>query len=150
MKSFNPIILGVKFDWYLPSGSGEDFNFVYVFSLFRNYLPSEKLTSFHLNKLDFPSTKNALCQVRLNLVQCFLRRRFLNFVNEFSLFCYYLLLNPIFVQILVEIGPVAMEKKFKMWKVYRQTGRRTIGDQKSPLDLSANVSYKVKSQGKEE
>ena len=74
MKSFNPIILCAKFDWYLPSG--EDFNFVYVFSLFRNYLTSGKLTAFHLNKLDFPSTKNALCQVRLNLVQCFLRRRF--------------------------------------------------------------------------
>ena len=30
-----------------------------------------------------------------------------------------------FVPSLVEIGPVVLEKKMKMWKVYRQTHRRT-------------------------
>ena len=39
----------------------------------------------HLNKLDFPSPKDALCQVWLKLVPWFMRRRFLNFVNVFSL-----------------------------------------------------------------
>ena len=34
-----------------------------------------------------------------------------------------------------------LEKKSKMWKVYRQTdGRRTTDDQKSSLELSAQVS----------
>ena len=49
---------------------------------------------------------------------------------------------------LVEIGPVVLEKKMKMRKVYRQMdridrqtdGRRTTGDQKSSLKLSAQVS----------
>ena len=41
---------------------------------------------------------------------------------------------------LVKIGPVVLEKKLKMWKVYRQTDeqrdkRRTIGDQKSALNF---------------
>ena len=43
-----------------------------------------------LNKLEFPSPKNALCQIWLKLGQWFWRRRFLNFVNIFSLFRYYL------------------------------------------------------------
>ena len=55
-------------------------NFVYLFSLFRNYRLLEKIMALHLDKLDFPSTKNALCRVR-----CFWRRRFLDFVNVFSL-----------------------------------------------------------------
>ena len=37
---------------------------------------------------------------------------------------------------LVEMGPAVLEKKFKMWKVYRRTDRRkTTGDQKSSLEL---------------
>ena len=36
----------------------------FVFSLFRNYLPLEKGRA-HLNKLEFPSPKDALCQVWL-------------------------------------------------------------------------------------
>ena len=35
------------------------------FLLFRNYLPLEKGGAFHLNKLDSPSPKDALCQVWL-------------------------------------------------------------------------------------
>ena len=45
-----------------------------------------------------------------------------------------------FVPSLVEIGPVVLEKKMTMWKVYRQTYiRRMTGDQKSSLELSAQV-----------
>ena len=40
----------------------------------------------HLNKLESPSPKDALCQVWLKLTQWFWGRRFLNFVNVFSLF----------------------------------------------------------------
>ena len=60
------------------------FNFVNVFSLFRNYLRLEKGRALHLNKLESPSHKDALYQVWLKLVQWFLRRRFLNFVNVYS------------------------------------------------------------------
>ena len=47
------------------------FNFVNVFALFRNYLPLEKGGALHLNKLESPSPKNALCQVWLKLAQWF-------------------------------------------------------------------------------
>ena len=43
----------------------------------------------YLNKFEYPSPKDALCQVWLNLIQRFLRRRFLKFVNVILLFhCY--------------------------------------------------------------
>ena len=50
-------------------------NFVNVFSLFRNYLPLEKYRALHLNKLQSPLSKDALCQVWLKLAQRFWRRR---------------------------------------------------------------------------
>ena len=59
------------------------FNFINVFLLFRNYLPLEKGGALHLNKLESPSPKNAMCQVWLKLAQWFWRRRFFNFVNVF-------------------------------------------------------------------
>ena len=65
-------------------------NFVYVFSPFCNYLPLKKSRVIHLNKLESPSPKDALCQVWLKLAQWFWRRRLLNFVNVFSLFHNYL------------------------------------------------------------
>ena len=70
-------MLCAKFGWNWPSSSGgEDFfNFVNVFSLFRNYLPLEKGRALHLNKLEFPLPKDALCQVWLKLAQWFWRRR---------------------------------------------------------------------------
>ena len=54
--------------------------FVNVFSLFRNCLPLKKDGALHLNKLEFPSPKDALCQVWLKLAQWFWRRIFLKFV----------------------------------------------------------------------
>ena len=53
------------------------FNFVNVFSLSQNYLPLEKDRALHLDKLESPSLKDALCQVWLKLAQWFWRRRFL-------------------------------------------------------------------------
>ena len=52
------------------------FNFVNVFLLSRNHLPLEKGLALHLNKLESPSPKDALCQVWLKLAQRFWRRRF--------------------------------------------------------------------------
>ena len=63
---------------------------VNVFSLFRNYLILEKGVALHLNKLEFPTFKNTLCQICLKLAQWFLRKRLLNFVNVFSLFRHYI------------------------------------------------------------
>ena len=57
------------------------------------------------------------------------------FVNS-TLFRFYLC----FVPSLLEIGHVVLEKKIKLWNVYRRTDRRTTGDQKSSLELSAQVS----------
>ena len=50
----------------------------------------ENLLVLHLNKLESPSPKDALCQVWLKLNQWFWRRSFFNFVNVFSLFRNYL------------------------------------------------------------
>ena len=52
-------------------------NFLYVFSLFRNYFP--------LKKIKFLSPKDAFCQVWLKLTKWFWRR-VLNFVNVLLLF----------------------------------------------------------------
>mgnify|MGYP003692070963 CR=1 FL=1 len=49
------------------------FNFVNVFSLFRNYLPLEEGRALHLNKTE---SKDGLCQVWLKLAQWFWRRFF--------------------------------------------------------------------------
>ena len=46
-----------------------------------------------LNKLESPSSKSVLCQVWLKLTRWFWRRGFFNFVNVFSLFHNYLLLE---------------------------------------------------------
>ena len=107
------------------------------FCYFCYYFPLEKGVALHLNKLESSSPKNALCHIWLKLALWFLRRWFFKFVNIFLLFPYYLPLEkgvalhlnnawiPItqgcFVPSLFEIGPVVLERKMKMWKVYRQT-----------------------------
>ena len=77
---FNPLyprMLCANFGWNWLSNSGKRFfNFVTVFSLFRNYLPLEKGGALHLNKLESSSLKDALCQVWLNLAKSFCRRFF--------------------------------------------------------------------------
>ena len=54
-----------------------------LFLLFPHYLPFGKDVAFHLNKLESPLPKNALCQVWLKLVKWFCRKRFLKVVNLF-------------------------------------------------------------------
>ena len=99
-------------------------NFVNIFSLFRNYLPLENGGALHLNKLESPLPKDALCQVVLKLAQWFWRRRFLKVVY----FYYFPTISPLkragpsfeqtcipftlgcFVPRLVEIGSVVLEK----------------------------------------
>ena len=146
-------MLCTKFWWILAQEFWRKrffFNSVDVFSLFCNYLHLEKCRVLHLNKLQNPSQKDSLCPVWLKLAQWFLRRRYFNFVNVFSLLRYYLPLKRagsfistnlnslylrMFVSNLVDIGSVIMEKKMKMWKIYRQTkirrNRRTIDNRRS-------------------
>ena len=66
------------------------FKFRQCILLLRNNLPLEKGKALRLNKHESPSPKDAMCQIWLNLTQRFWRRRFLNFVNVFSLFRNYL------------------------------------------------------------
>ena len=80
----------------------------------------------------------------LKLALWFWRRWIFNFVK---LFCYFIIISPwkrvwpftwknlnpttqgCFLPSLVEIGPLVLEKKMKMWKVYRQTDGQTDGPQ---------------------
>ena len=66
--------------WNWPSGSWEEvfLKFMTECLLFHNYLPLEKVLACHLNKLEPPSPKNALCHVWSKLAQWFWRIRFLN------------------------------------------------------------------------
>jgi hypothetical protein len=96
---------------------------------FCNYFPLEEDLALYLNKLEFPSFKDKMYQVWLNLGSWLLRRFFKNF-SVFLLFCYYLPLergNPLhlnklkfppqgwFMPSLVKIGPVVLEKKIFKW-----------------------------------
>ena len=52
----------------------------------------KKGVTLHLNKLEFPSPKDASHQVWLKLAQRFWRRRFSKFINVFSLF--FVIISP--------------------------------------------------------
>ena len=91
------------------------------FLLFHNYLPLVKGgVDLYLNKFEFLSPKDALCQVSLKLAQWLWRRRLLNSVNVFPLFPWKKAWPFIGKNLnshhpsLVEIGPVILEKKMKM------------------------------------
>ena len=57
-----------------------------MFLLFRDNVHLRKGVVLHLNKLESPSPKNGLCQVQLNLAQCFWKRLFnKNLFNVFKL-----------------------------------------------------------------
>ena len=121
-------------------------NFVNVFLLFHNIIS--------LWKTWIPFTKECIMPSLVEIGPVVLVKKiFLNFVNIFLLFGNNLPLEQTwtpstqgcFVPSLVEIGPVNLVKKMKMWKVYRQTERQTDrrqtkSDQKSSLELSAQVS----------
>ena len=88
----------------------------------------------HLNKLESPSTKDVLCQDWLKLAQWFWRRRFLNFVNVFLLFPIYIPLEKAVALHLNKLeSPSPKDALCQVWL----TDRRTTGDQKSSLELSA-------------
>ena len=134
------------------------FNFVSVFSLFRNYLLLENGGALHLNNVESPSPKDALCQVWLKLAQWFWRR---NFVNVFSLFCNYLLLQngrvlhlnnvessspkDALCQLWLKLAQWFWRRRWKCekftdWRTDGRTDEQTDDDQKSSLELLAQVS----------
>ena len=73
LNPLQPMVHCAKFGGNWPSGSGKEdfFNFVNVFSLFRNYLPLEKDRALHMNNVESPLAKDALCQVWSKLAQWF-------------------------------------------------------------------------------
>ena len=128
--------------------------------------PLENSGALHLKKIESHSPKDALCQVWLKLAQWFWRRRFFNFVNVFLLFCYYLPLEKGGALLLNKLeSPSPKDALCQVWLKFAQwfwrrwwkcekftdgwtvtwTGgwtdrRRTTGDQKNSLELSAQVS----------
>ena len=89
MSPLCAMIHSTKFGWNWSNGTAwrKGFlNFINVFLLFHDNLPLEKKVALHLNKLEFHSPRNAICQVCLKLFSCALRVKiFKIFVNVFSL-----------------------------------------------------------------
>ena len=65
-------------------------NLANIFSLFRNYLPLEKVEALYLNKFESSSLKDPLYKFWMLFALWFCRRRFFKFVNVFSPFRNYL------------------------------------------------------------
>ena len=99
----------------------------------------------HLNKLEYSSPMNALCQVWLKLAQKFWRRGFLNFGNVFSLFRHYLplvsfaqtwilFIHECFVSSLVEIDPEVLEKSFLKFRqcIFAISSLSPLGKRRGP------------------
>ena len=81
-------MLCAKFGWNWHICFGEEYYFKFcVFYLFCYNFPSEKNVALRLNKLEVPLPMYALCQVWLKFAK-WAWRRFWNFINIFSLFCY--------------------------------------------------------------
>ena len=114
----------------------------------------EKGGAFHLNKRESPLPT----EVWLKLSQWFWRRRFLNiyiiifFISPLSplgegrgpSFEKYLFpsTQKLFVRSLVEIDPVVLEKKMKMWKVY-DNDDAIANDDGQILIRKANLSLRL-------
>ena len=138
-----------KIDWNWPSGFGEeDFQISSIY--FRYFVIISPGVALHLNKLKFPSSMEALCQVWLKFAHWLLRRRFLMFVNVLSLFRDYLPwkrtwpfiftnLNPLHLRMLcAKFGWNSLsdsweedENVISLKTNGRRDGRRTTGDLKS-------------------
>ena len=95
-------------------------NFANVFSLFRNYLPLEKGRALHLNKLESPLLKDALCQVWLKLAQWFWRR-----------IIFFLILSP-----LGKVNLCCCKMKYLMFKMLKRLSP-------SPKDALCQVWLKL-------
>ena len=100
LENLNPLhqrMLCAKFCWNWLSGSIKRrfLNLANIFSLFLNYLPLEKVEALYLNKFESPSLKDPLYKIWMLFALWFWRRRFLNFINAFSVFRNYLPLEKV-------------------------------------------------------
>ena len=90
------------------------FKFVNVFWLFHNFSLWKEL-ALHLNKLESPSPKDALCQVWLKLAPLFWRT-FFKFVNVFSQYRNYLPLEKVVALHLNKfISPLTKDALCQVW-----------------------------------
>ena len=108
--------------------------------IFTISIPFKDDLALHFYNLDSPlPTLECSVLILLKLAQRFWRRRFLKKFSVISLFHNYVplekfwtSLNPLYPRTLcakfVEIGPVVLEEKMKIWKVYRQTDKQTETD----------------------
>ena len=131
-----------------------------VFLLFQNYLPFEKgMVDLYLNELESPSPEDSLCQVWLKLAQWFWRRflKVVNYVYYFPIISPFgkgvaLHLNKLqsssprdtLCQVLLKLAQWFWRRRWKCEKFTdgRTDRRRSTGDQKSSLELSAPLSLK--------
>ena len=127
-----------------------------IFAISLIISPRKKVGPFIWTNLK-PLHKGALCKVWLKFSQWFWRRRFLISSKYYMLFHIYLPLekggtphlknlNPFtkgcFVPNLVEIGPVVLEKKSKIGKVYRHTDGQT--DDGRQTMRQAHLSFQLR------
>ena len=127
-----------------------------------NYLSLEKGGALYLNNLESPFTQGhfmpSLVEIGPVVLEkkIFKRCQFIFSISQLSHLwersghsfeqTWIPFTQEYFVPSMVEIGPVVLEKKMKMWKVYKQTDgwtdlRRTTGDQKCSLELSAHFHF---------
>ena len=92
LNPLHPRMPCAKFGWNWLSGFGEEvFKFRQCIFSISEFSPFGKGGGLHLNKLESPSPKDALCQVWLKLAQWFLRRSF--FISSMY-FRYFVIISP--------------------------------------------------------
>jgi hypothetical protein len=128
---------------------------------FCDHLPFEEDLVLYLNKLKFPSPKDNLYQVSLNLVCWFWRTRFLKFFSAFLLFRYYLPLetgDPLHFNKLESPPPKndlcqvwlklaqwfwRRSRKCKSLQTARRTDRRQTDDRQTAIRI-AHLSFQLR------
>ena len=153
-------MLCAKFGWNWLSGSGEE-DFFISWMYFYHFVIISPLKGrgplFKKNLIPFTQWCFVLSLVEIG--PGVLEKKIFKFVNLFLLFPNYLpfgkamalhlkkLESPLPRDTnLVKIGPVVLEKKMKMWKVYRQTDGRTDGqtDDGRQVIRKAHLSFQLR------
>ena len=114
---FHPTMLCVKFGWKWLSCSGKNYFSILSMDIFYLIIisPWKRRWPFIWKKFESPSPKDDLCHVWLKLAQWFWRRRLLNFVNVFSLFCNYLPMKKAWPFIWSNLNPLHPRMKLAQW-----------------------------------
>ena len=98
----------------------------YIFTILK-LSPLRNSGALHMNRLEYPLPMDNLSQVWLKLAQLFWGRRFLNFVNVFSLFRNYLLLERLGPFVWTNLNPLH-PRMFcaKLLKLAQQVEKKTF------------------------